>query len=146
MSVTVPEGPAARKRLFELARSRPDRVTVTADMESFALHCFRVFAQAQSDIASGADVAAVERSVVAQVVELKTRAVAAMRAAYGEILDREIAAARARGADDLVSALSAEREPVFFVEATDDALTLSLHPALAPHADRIKAALSESDD
>jgi hypothetical protein len=142
MSDRYPEGPAARAHLEEFAGRHPDRITVVADMEDFSLHCTQLFAQAQSEIAGGADIAAVERSLLDQVQQLKTRAVEAMRTAYAQALDIELASARSRSAHDQLSALIDEREPLFVVDAQNDEMVLSLHPALAPHVDRILAALA----
>ena len=96
MSDSYPAGPAARARFEELAGRHPERVTLNADMEDFAVECFQVLAKAQYDIEEGAEVAAVERSVAAEVQKQKRMAVEAMRAAYAEALALAIAGARAR--------------------------------------------------
>jgi len=145
MSDTYPAGPAARERFEDFAGRHPDRVTVHVDMEDFAIECFQVFAKAQSDIAEGAEVAAVERSVAAEVLDLKRRAVETMRTAYAEALGRAIAAARAQGAHEQVPALADERDPIFVLDLESDEIILSLHPALAPHADHITTALGSPE-
>jgi hypothetical protein len=142
MSDRYPEGPAARARLEEFAARHPYRITVVADMEDFSLRCTQLFARAQSDIAGGADIVAVDRSVIAAVHQLKARAVEAMRAAYAQALEIELAAARSRGAHDQLAALIDERAPLFVVDAESDEMVLSLHPALAPQVGRIVAALA----
>lgn len=144
MSDRFPAGPAARDSLEAFAGRHPDRVTVHADMDDFSTECFELFAKAHSDIAEGADPAAVERSVAAEVEQLKRRAVHAMRAAYAEALDRAIAGARAQGAHEQVAALAHERDPIFVLDLERDEMILSLHPALAPHADHIAAALTSA--
>jgi hypothetical protein len=141
-SENYPAGPAARARFEELADTHPERVTLRADMEDFAVECFQVFAKAQYDIAEGAEPAAVERSVAAEVQRLKRVAVEAMRAAYAQALSLALASARARGAHDHVSALADEREPIFVLDLESDQMLLSLHPAVAEHADQIAAALA----
>ncbi len=142
VSDSYPAGPAARAHFEELAGRHPERVTLMADMEDFAVECFQALAKAQYDIAEGAEVAAVERLVAAEVQKQKRMAVEAMRAAYAEALARAIAAARARGAHDQLSALSDEREPLFVLDLESDEMILSLHPAVAEHADLIRAALA----
>ncbi len=142
MSDSYPAGPAARAHFEELAGKHPERVTLVAPMEDFAVECFQVLAKAQYDIAEGAEVAAVERSVATEVQRLKRVAVDAMRAAYAEALALAIASARARGAHDQVSALADEREPIFVLDLESDEMILSLHPAVAEHADHIAAALA----
>lgn len=142
MSDSFPAGPAARAHFEELAARHPERVTLAADMEDFSIECFQVFAKAQYDIAEGAEAAAVERSVAADVQQLKRKAVEAMRGAYAQAFALAMASARARGAHDQVSALADEREPVFVLDLEGDRMLLSLHPAVAEHADLITAALA----
>jgi hypothetical protein len=142
MSDRYPAGPAARARFDTFASSHPDRVTVVAKMDGFTHAWLQLAGKAQSEIAGGADVAAVERSVAVEIQKLKSRAVEAMRAAYAEALESAIAGARDRGAHDQVSALMNERDPHFVLDLDSDEMTLSLHPALGPHVDRIVGALA----